>query len=175
MPSFFRQGMASVSAMALNFNAGVYGDAAVAAMAIVTKVFNFLLSAVIGFGQGMQPVVGYNYGAKELGRVRQAVSFSLKFCTVILTVAAAAGAVFAAADRAVLPKRPRGGGSGDTGIPIPMYLTAPGGGAGLCQYAVPVSGQILAGVAAGLVQAGDVFYPPWCICCPCTLGCWVWR
>ena len=95
MPSFFRQGMASVSAMALNFNAGVYGDAAVAAMAIVTKVFNFLLSAVIGFGQGMQPVVGYNYGARELGRVRQAVSFSLKFCTVILTVAAAAGAVFA--------------------------------------------------------------------------------
>ena len=95
MPSFFRQGMASVSAMALNFNAGVYGDAAVATMAIVTKVFNFLLSAVIGFGQGMQPVVGYNYGAKELGRVRQAVSFSLKFCTVILTVAAAAGAVFA--------------------------------------------------------------------------------
>ena len=95
MPSFFRQGMASVSAMALNFNAGVYGDAAVAAMAIVTKVFNFLLSAVIGFGQGMQPVVGYNYGAKELGRVRQAVSFSLKFFTVILTVAAAVGAVFA--------------------------------------------------------------------------------
>lgn len=95
MPSFFRHGMASVSAMALNFNAGVYGDAAVAAMAIVTKVFNFLLSAVIGFGQGMQPVVGYNYGAKELGRVRQAVSFSLKFCTVILTVAAAVGAVFA--------------------------------------------------------------------------------
>ena len=95
MPSFFRQGMASVSAMALNFNAGVYGDAAVAALALVTKVFNFLLSAVIGFGQGMQPVVGYNYGAKELGRVRQAVSFSLKFCTVILTVAAAVGAVFA--------------------------------------------------------------------------------
>lgn len=95
MPSFFRQGMASVSAMALNFNAGVYGDAAVAAMAIVTKVFNFLLSAVIGFGQGMQPVVGYNYGARELGRVRQAVSFSLKFCTALLTVAAVAGAVFA--------------------------------------------------------------------------------
>jgi len=95
MPSFFRQGMASVSAMALNFNAGVYGDAAVAAMAIVTKVFNFLLSAVIGFGQGMQPVVGYNYGARELGRVRQAVSFSLKFCTALLTVAAAVGAAFA--------------------------------------------------------------------------------
>ena len=43
----------------------------------------------------MQPVVGYNYGARELGRVRQAVSFSLKFCTALLTVAAAVGAAFA--------------------------------------------------------------------------------
>ena len=95
MPSFFRQGMASVSAMALNFNAGLYGDAAVAAMAIVTKVFHFLLSAIIGFGQGMQPVIGYNYGAKRYGRVKGAVWFSLKFCTVVLTTAAIAGAILA--------------------------------------------------------------------------------
>ncbi len=95
LPSFFRQGMSSVSTMALNFNAGIYGDAAVAAMAIVTKVFNFILSAVIGFGQGMQPVVGYNYGAGKLHRVRQAVFFSIKFCTIILTVAAIVGALFA--------------------------------------------------------------------------------
>ena len=104
MPSFFRQGMASVSAMALNFNAGVYGDAAVAAMAIVTKVFNFLLSVVIGFGQGMQPVVGYNYGAKELGRVRQAVSFSLKFLHRPSDCGRCGGGGFCPADRAVLPE-----------------------------------------------------------------------
>ena len=95
MPSFFRQGMASLATVALNANAGVYGDAAVAAMAIVTKVFNFLLSAVIGFGQGMQPVVGYNYGARKYDRVKQAALFSLRFCTVILTVAALLGGIFA--------------------------------------------------------------------------------
>ena len=95
MPSFFRQGMSSLSTVSLNFNAGVYGDAAVAAMAIVTKVFNFLLSAIIGFGQGMQPVVGYNYGAGRYDRVKQAALFSIRFCTVILTVMAALGAVFA--------------------------------------------------------------------------------
>ena len=94
LPSFLRQGMSSVASVSLNLNAGLYGDPAVAAMGIVTKVFTFIMSVVIGFGQGFQPVVGFNYGAKELGRVRQAVSFSLKFCTVILTVAAAAG-VFA--------------------------------------------------------------------------------
>ena len=66
-----------------------------AAMAIVTKVFNFLLSAIIGFGQGMQPVVGYNYGAERYGRVKQAALFSIRFCTGILTVLALLGAVFA--------------------------------------------------------------------------------
>ena len=95
MPSFFRQGMSSLSTVALNFNAGVYGDAAVAAMAIVTKVFNFLLSAIIGFGQGMQPVVGYNYGAERYDRVKQAALFSIRFCTAILTTMALLGAVFA--------------------------------------------------------------------------------
>lgn len=95
LPSFLRQGMASASSMALNWNAMVYGDAAVAAMAIVTKVFMFTLSVVIGFGQGFQPVVGYNYGAGRLDRVKESVSFSLKTCTVVLTVAAVIGFVFA--------------------------------------------------------------------------------
>jgi len=55
MPSFFRQGVVGVSTMALNFNARLYGDAAVAAMSIVTKVFVTVQSVVIGFGQGFQP------------------------------------------------------------------------------------------------------------------------
>lgn len=95
LPSFFRQGMSGISAMALNFNAGMYGDAAVAALAIVSKVFNFLLSAVVGFGQGMQPVVGYNYGAGKLNRVKEAVLFSIQFCTILLTIVAIVGGIFA--------------------------------------------------------------------------------
>ncbi len=47
----------------LNVNAAVYGDAAVAAMSVVGKVFMLILSVLIGFGQGYQPVVGFNYGA----------------------------------------------------------------------------------------------------------------
>ena len=94
MPSFFRQGVLSVSTMALNFNAKVYGDAAVAALAIVTKIFNFIQSVVIGFGQGFQPVLGYNYGAGRLDRVKQALVFSLRTCTIILTIAAVVGFLF---------------------------------------------------------------------------------
>ena len=95
MPSFFRQGVLSLSVMALNYNARIYEDAAVAALSIVTKVFNLIQSVVIGFGQGFQPVLGYNYGARRLDRVKEAVWFSVRTCTVILTIAAVTGYVLA--------------------------------------------------------------------------------
>ena len=95
MPSFFRQGVLSVATMSLNYNAKLYGDAAVAALSIVTKVFNLIQSIVIGFGQGFQPVLGYNYGAGRLDRVKRSVWFSVRTCTVILTVGAVLGFVLA--------------------------------------------------------------------------------
>lgn len=94
MPSFFRQGVMSVSTMTLNWNARIFGDAAVAALAIVTKVFMFIQSVTIGFGQGFQPVLGYNYGAGRLDRVKESVVFSIRTCTIILTIAAVIGFVF---------------------------------------------------------------------------------
>ena len=95
LPSFLRQGMSSVASVSLNLNAGLYGDPAVAAMGIVTKVFTFIMSVVIGFGQGFQPVVGFNYGAGRLDRVRESVKFSMKSCTLVLTAAAVIGFLFA--------------------------------------------------------------------------------
>lgn len=80
MPSFFRQGVVGVSTMALNFNARLYGDAAVAAMSIVSKVFVTVQSVVIGFGQGFQPVLGFNFGAGRLDRVKRALTFSIQRC-----------------------------------------------------------------------------------------------
>lgn len=82
VPSFFRQGLASVASIALNKMAAGYGDAAVSAMAIVTKVFMLVFSVLIGFGQGYQPVAGYNYGAKKYGRVKESFSFMVCSATV---------------------------------------------------------------------------------------------
>lgn len=93
--SFCRQGLAGISTVALNVTAGGYGDAAVAAMSIVGRVFHFLLSALIGFGQGFQPVAGYNYGAKRFDRVREAFRFTVKTGTVFLTCLGALGFWFA--------------------------------------------------------------------------------
>lgn len=78
VPSLLRQGLNSIAIIALNFFAGGYGDAAVAAMSIVGRIIFFCISTVIGFGQGFQPICGFNYGAKRYDRVRKAFWFSVK-------------------------------------------------------------------------------------------------
>ncbi len=90
LPSLARQGLASISTMVLNNAAGVYGDAAIAAMGIAGRVCMFIFSAALGIGQGFQPVAGFNFGAKKYRRVRQGFFFTLVFGSVMLGIAAIA-------------------------------------------------------------------------------------
>jgi putative MATE family efflux protein len=90
LPSLARQGLASISTMLLNNAAGVYGDAAIAAMSIANRISMFIFSAVLGIGQGFQPVAGFNFGAKKYSRVREGFFFTLGFGTVTLGIAALA-------------------------------------------------------------------------------------
>lgn len=83
-PSISRQGLASVSTIALNSVAGNYGDAAIAAMSIVTRISMFIFSVIIGLGQGFQPMCGFCYGAKLYDRVKEGFWFSTKIGTLFL-------------------------------------------------------------------------------------------
>ncbi len=93
-PSLARQGIGSVSTVVLNNIAGAYGDAAIAALSIVSRFTMFINSAVIGFGQGFQPVCGFNYGAGKVGRVREAFWFSVRVTTIALVVLVAISLLF---------------------------------------------------------------------------------
>lgn len=95
LPSLFRQGIASVATIFLNQCAGNYGDAAIAGMSIVSRITMFANSALIGFGQGFQPVCGFNYGAKKYVRVQEAFFFCVKYAFAFLLVVAAIGYCFA--------------------------------------------------------------------------------
>lgn len=88
MPTLGRQGLASVASVLLNVAASGFGDAAVAAMSIVTRILMFINSALIGFGQGFQPVCGFNFGAKRYGRVLEAYYFCRRVSFVFLLVMA---------------------------------------------------------------------------------------
>ena len=84
MPTLGRQGLASVATVLLNVAASGFGDAAVAAMSIVTRIMMFINAALIGFGQGFQPVCGFNFGAKKYDRVLEAYYFCRKVAFVFL-------------------------------------------------------------------------------------------
>ncbi len=89
IPSLFRQGLAAVSTALLNHAAGLYGnEAAISGMTIVTRVLMLLISALIGFGQGYQPVCSFNYGAGLMKRVRQGYWFCIRWGTIFLTILA---------------------------------------------------------------------------------------
>lgn len=87
-PSFGRQGLASIASMLLNVAARTYGDAAVAGMSIVSRIFLFILSVGLGVGQGFQPVAAFNYGAGRYRRVRQATLFTIGASFVMLAAIA---------------------------------------------------------------------------------------
>ena len=94
-PSLSRQGLSCTATLLLNFMAGRYGDAAIAGMSIVTRVTFFIFSFLIGFGQGFQPVCGFNYGARLYGRVLEGFWFCVKVGTAFLTLCAVVGIWFA--------------------------------------------------------------------------------
>lgn len=94
-PSLCRQGLASLATIFLNRTAGFYGDAAIAGMSIVSRISMFANSALIGFGQGFQPVCGFNYGAGKNDRVLEAFWFCVKYAFVFLLIVGMTGFVFA--------------------------------------------------------------------------------
>jgi Na+-driven multidrug efflux pump len=87
-PSLLRQGLNSFTTVLLNTNAAVYGDAAVAAMSIVSRISFFVVSIGLGIGQGFQPVSGFNYGAKKYRRLREGYKTTIIMMTCVIAVGA---------------------------------------------------------------------------------------
>jgi len=95
LPSLARQCLASVATICLNHAAQPYGDAAIAAMGVVQRISMFGASAMIGFGQGFQPVCGFNYGAGLYSRVKAGFWFCVKVSFGFLACVGVLGYLFA--------------------------------------------------------------------------------
>ena len=90
-PSMLRQILNSAATILLNGSAAVYGDEAVAAMSIVSRITFFVFALALGIGQGFQPVCAFNYGAGKYSRLKKAYQVTVFFSeTVILVTASAA-------------------------------------------------------------------------------------
>ncbi len=81
-PTLFRQGFSTTSNTILSFLGKGYGDYCVAALGITAKLYMFIRNIVVGIGQAYMPVVGYNYGARKVDRIKRAFCFTLAFQTI---------------------------------------------------------------------------------------------
>ena len=74
--SMFRSGLAVVSAIMLNKIAGQISDSVLAGIGVCNKIMMFPFGIILGFGNGFQPVAGFNWGAKRYDRVSESYRFS---------------------------------------------------------------------------------------------------
>ena len=93
--SMFRSGLAVVSGIMLNNLAGDISDAVMAGVGVTNKIMMFPFGIILGFGNGFQPVAGFNWGAKRYDRVEESYRFSAWVALIGATVMAVLFAVFA--------------------------------------------------------------------------------
>ena len=89
LPTAIFSALMSVSTIVLNQMLVVYGNAPVAAIGIVFKANMFITFLQMGLANGVQPLLGYNYGAGNMARFRQVVRFTKKCCLVVGVLATA--------------------------------------------------------------------------------------
>ncbi len=88
-PTFIRQVAGSIVAIFLNNSIQLYGgDIALSAFGVINRVMMFLLLPMFGIVQGVQPIIGFNYGAKNIKRVKDSVKMAIKimmtYCVIAL-------------------------------------------------------------------------------------------
>ena len=88
IPVLLFQLLASASMGLINMASKPYGDYAVAAMGTVTRIMTVVTYVVFGFLKGFQPFAGYNYGAKQYGRLKKAIHLCMAWSTCFCTIAA---------------------------------------------------------------------------------------
>lgn len=85
-PTFVLQVTSSIQQLILNRSLASYGgDTALAVIGIIMSIVTFLVMPAMGISQGAQPIIGYNHGAKNYGRVKETLKLSIISATVIVT------------------------------------------------------------------------------------------
>lgn len=72
----------TISMSKISYAVSFYGEEAIAAMGIVLRIVTLGANIVFGYMKGLQPLAGFNYGAKNYGRVREAIKASIKWTNI---------------------------------------------------------------------------------------------
>lgn len=96
-PALARVGSMSITAMIANNSLRIYGgDIGIACFGILFRLFMFAFVPMLGLAQGVQPIIGYNYGAKQYLRANRSIKFSCVIATIMATISFLVLALFPA-------------------------------------------------------------------------------
>lgn len=94
-PNLIFQLLTSAAIGLINSSAVMYGDAAVAAMGIVNRIFALGSYVVFGYSKGFQTIAGYSFGARRYKRLKEAIRISIKWATGFCLIVAITQILFA--------------------------------------------------------------------------------
>jgi len=84
LPSFARLSAGSISTLLVNQSLRFYGgDLAIIILGVIIKITRFLFMPMFGVVQGMQPIAGYNYGARQYNRVFEVLNLTIKVLLIL--------------------------------------------------------------------------------------------
>lgn len=78
--------LSSLSMSRISVEAGAYGEDAIAAMGIVLRIVTLGTNVVFGYMKGFQPMAGFNYGAKNYARLKEAIRSCMKWTTIFCII-----------------------------------------------------------------------------------------
>ena len=83
---FLLQIFSSISMSKISSSASLYGEDAIAAMGIVLRIVTLGTNVVFGYMKGLQPLAGFNYGAKNYKRLNEAIRCCIKYINLFCLV-----------------------------------------------------------------------------------------
>lgn len=86
LPAIFMQAIGSVMVMGLNLILAKFSDTAVAVLGVYYKLQSFVFMPVFGLNQGLMPIMGYNFGARNKQRIYEALRYGIMFAFIIMCV-----------------------------------------------------------------------------------------
>lgn len=93
--SFTRQIASSLMAIAINNSLATYGGSmSIAVYGVIMKLLQFSVMPLLGIVQGLQPIIGFNFGAKQLERVKEGIKLGIAAAVTLATVAYLAIMIF---------------------------------------------------------------------------------
>jgi putative MATE family efflux protein len=85
LPAMVLQISTNLSLVIANNILAAYGHLAIASLGLIFRLFMFALMPVIGISQGLMPIIGFNFGAGKLDRIREALIRGVALSTVVVT------------------------------------------------------------------------------------------